>query len=70
MSHGPYQTTNPRDVRMRGFQDRAEVSEVIALLDQQLQPLGSVCGKDLFALHDWRECNNAEYDSAKHVANG
>src|SRR5262249_34991349 len=28
-----------RDVRMRGFQDRAEVEEVIRLLDQRVRPL-------------------------------
>jgi molybdopterin molybdotransferase len=29
----------PRDVRMRGFQDRSEVADVVALLDARLRPL-------------------------------
>ncbi len=30
-----------RDVRMRGFQDRAEVEEVIRLLDERVRPLAA-----------------------------
>src|SRR6478672_5567859 len=40
MAFSPRATpADSRDVRMRGFQDRAEVEEVIRLLDERVRPL-------------------------------
>ena len=38
----------PRDVRMRGFQDRTEVADALALLATRLQPLAA----ETVSLHD------------------